>query len=51
MLKVGDAILYFTLAPAPPQWMSARGWTCYTSRGQTAGDPDDCLFVVFDDFC
>lgn len=20
------------------QWMSARGWTCYTSRGQTAGD-------------
>ena len=20
------------------QWMPARGWTCYTSRGQTAGD-------------
>ena len=20
------------------QWMSARGWSCYTSRGQTAGD-------------
>ena len=20
------------------QWRSARGWTCYTSRGQTAGD-------------
>ncbi len=20
------------------QWISARGWTCYTSRGQTAGD-------------
>lgn len=20
------------------QWMSARGWSCYTSKGQTAGD-------------
>lgn len=20
------------------QWMNVRGWTCYTSRGQTAGD-------------
>lgn len=20
------------------QWMTARGWCCYTSRGQTAGD-------------
>ena len=20
------------------QWMNARGWSCYTSRGQTAGD-------------
>lgn len=20
------------------QWMNARGWCCYTSRGQTAGD-------------
>lgn len=20
------------------QWMNARGWTCYTSRGQTARD-------------
>ena len=27
------------------QWMSARGWTCYTSRGQTAGDHlADCLY-------
>ena len=27
------------------QWMSARGWTCYTSRGQTAGDRlADCLY-------
>ena len=26
------------------QWMNARGWTCYTSRGQTAGDHlADCL--------
>ena len=27
------------------QWMNARGWTCYTSRGQTAGDHlADCLY-------
>ena len=27
------------------QWMSARGWSCYTSRGQTAGDRlADCLY-------
>ncbi len=27
------------------QWMSARGWTGYTSRGQTAGDRlADCLY-------
>ena len=27
------------------QWMNARGWTCYTSRGQTAGDRlADCLY-------
>ena len=27
------------------QWMSARGWTCYTSRVQTAGDHlADCLY-------
>lgn len=27
------------------QWMNARGWTCYTSRGQTAGDRlSDCLY-------
>lgn len=27
------------------QWMNARGWTCYTSRGQTAGDQlSDCLY-------
>lgn len=27
------------------QWMYASGWTCYTSRGQTAGDRlADCLY-------
>lgn len=27
------------------KWMSARGWCCYTSRGQTAGDKlADCLY-------
>lgn len=27
------------------EWMSARGWSCYTSRGQTAGDRlADCLY-------
>lgn len=27
------------------QWMSARGWICYTSRGQSAGDHlADCLY-------
>ena len=27
------------------QWMNARGWACYTSRGQTAGDRlADCLY-------
>ena len=27
------------------QWMSGRGWCCYTSRGQTAGDRlSDCLY-------
>lgn len=27
------------------QWMNARGWTCYTSRGLTAGDRlADCLY-------
>ena len=27
------------------QWMNARGWTCYTSCGQTAGDHlADCLY-------
>ena len=27
------------------QWMSARGWCCYTSRGQTAGDKlATCLY-------
>lgn len=27
------------------QWMTARGWCCYTSRGQTAGDRlADCLY-------
>ena len=27
------------------QWMNARGWTCYTSRGQTARDRlADCLY-------
>lgn len=27
------------------QWMNARGWCCYTSRGQTAGDKlADCLY-------
>lgn len=27
------------------QWMSSRGWTCYTSHGQTAGDHlADCLY-------
>ena len=27
------------------QWMNARGWACYTSRGQTAGDHlADCLY-------
>lgn len=26
------------------QWMNVRGWTCYTSKGQTAGDRlADCL--------
>lgn len=27
------------------QWMNVRGWTCYTSKGQTAGDRlADCLY-------
>ena len=27
------------------QWMNVRGWTCYTSKGQTAGDQlADCLY-------
>ena len=27
------------------QWMSARGWSCYTSKGQTAGDRlASCLY-------
>jgi len=27
------------------QWMNARSWTCYTYRGQTAGDHlADCLY-------
>ena len=27
------------------QWMNARGWSCYTSRGQTAGDKlATCLY-------
>lgn len=27
------------------QWMNVRGWTCYTSKGQTAGDRlVDCLY-------
>ena len=27
------------------QWMNVRGWPCYTSKGQTAGDPlADCLY-------
>lgn len=28
-------------------WMTARGWCCYTSRGQTAGDRlADCLYAA-----
>lgn len=27
------------------QWMNVRGWTCYTSKGQTTGDQlADCLY-------
>lgn len=27
------------------QWMNVRGWTCYTSKGQTAGDRlANCLY-------
>ena len=27
------------------QWMNVRGWTCYTSKGQTAGDQlADCRY-------
>ena len=35
------------------QWMSTRGWTCYTSRGQIAGDPDweSDFFILKNTLC
>ena len=27
------------------QWMTARGWSCYTSKGETASDPDAEIFM------